>query len=753
MQENNWKITTIETTKWANNFAELLKKEAGRTYFLQGKWGSGKTEYIKKVEELTKGNLKFVYLKLWKPKDNKSLVRQLFSAVFPGPSCFLTIFFRVVVITMIGGSVWLALKDLFPEGTQRFLPGVLPATIIATIITTLFNLANNKVINVDEILLRFSLNALRCESNPALVLVIDDFDRIDPKMQKELYKLFNAIQEKPERARIIFIGDYDNIQKNKDNYLSKIIDQIIALPIVLSAGSVASRLEETISKNLNENISGSEIKELFIDENRTLRDANQFLDYAKREFCDHKKKGRVQTDQQLYIIYLYLFHKKHYKQLIEDWLKNKNNAHKEDKIDRRTGTVLNSDIKYPKEYRRNQPAYFINELATNHSISELIDFVENKTTELEKITFSEKNDSDNYYSELRQFLKPFAYDGSTSDYFKEMESQLCKAAFFAMNAEPRHKPNELIKDILEKSTNTNIIENPDYSGSKKEKNQLKLAFKNANNSFKKIYKEASPETSFTKLIYIYRTCFPIMGIPNIHDVIHGGAEFDSINRYTLTEFYSEKAEEIVNEENFGQQTYDAEALLVLLCFNPYKTDGELELYNVEHLDVKSKVDKIEQLRDTEYIAFWDAYFEEVPDNDVAEFLKFPYKGQNYADWMHDRCFQIKRRIFYCFGSEDATKLGHFLKSEKWIYFVLRIIDTVRLNEQEYTGNEGYEEYLYKCLRGEINKLIKDYNGNSEKKQLLEIKDMLHAENENMELEVLTDLLNKVESDPNWTSKL
>lgn len=747
MQENNWKITTIETTKWANNFAELLKKEAGRTYFLQGKWGSGKTEYIKKVADLTEGNLKFVYLKLWKPKNNKSLTRQLFSAAFPCLSWILTALSWVVVIIMIGGSVWLALKDLFQTNIQR----LLPVTILATVLTTLFNLATNKVINVDTFLSWLSLKRLQRKCCQPIVLVIDDFDRIDPKMQKELYKLFNAIQEKPERARIIFIGDYDNIQKNKDNYLSKIIDQIIALPIVLNAGGVASRLEETISNNLDENISGSEIKELFIDENRTLRDANQFLDYAKREFCDQKKKGRVQTDQQLYIIYLYLFHKKHYKQLIEDWLKNKNNAHKKDKIDQRTEIVLNSGIKYPKEYRRNQPAYFINELATNHSISELIDFVENKTTELEKITFSEKNDSDNYYSELRQFLKPYGYDGSTIDYFKETKSQLCKAAFFAMNAEPRHKPNELIKDILEKSVYTNMIENTDYSGSKK--SQPKFRYENAYNSFDEIYKETSPETSLTRLIYIYRTCFPIMGIPNVHDYIHDAVGFEPINRYTLTKVYSEKAEEIVNEENFGQQTYDAEALLVLLCFNPYKTDDALKQYNIEYLDVKSKVDKIEQLCDTEYIAFWDAYFEEVPDNDVAEFLEFPYKGQNYSDWMHGRCFQIKRRIFYCFGSEDATKLGHFLKSEKWIYFVLRIIDTARLNEQKYTGSEGYEEYLYKCLRGEINKLIKDYNGNSEEKQLLEIKELLHAENESTELEVLMDLLNKVESDPKWTSKL
>ncbi|MEB3362967.1 hypothetical protein SDC49_02455 [Lactobacillus sp. R2/2] len=37
------------------------------------------------------------------------------------------------------------------------------------------------------------------------VLVVDDFDRIDSDNQKELYKIFNAIQERNNRKNSWFI--------------------------------------------------------------------------------------------------------------------------------------------------------------------------------------------------------------------------------------------------------------------------------------------------------------------------------------------------------------------------------------------------------------------------------------------------------------------------------------------------------------------------------------------------------------------
>lgn len=61
------KIEYIDTTPQAKMFAEQIKGEP-KTYFLQGTWGSGKTEYLKNVEKQLYDKYRFVYLKLWKPK-------------------------------------------------------------------------------------------------------------------------------------------------------------------------------------------------------------------------------------------------------------------------------------------------------------------------------------------------------------------------------------------------------------------------------------------------------------------------------------------------------------------------------------------------------------------------------------------------------------------------------------------------------------------------------------------------------------
>lgn len=66
-----------------------------------------------------------------------------------------------------------------------------------------------------------------------------------------------------------------------------------------------------------------EIKEslatIFIEDNRNLRDLDQFSFYLKQELIKYKKLGHTQIEQQLAIIYLYLFYPDKYK----DTLKSK----------------------------------------------------------------------------------------------------------------------------------------------------------------------------------------------------------------------------------------------------------------------------------------------------------------------------------------------------------------------------------------------------------------------------------------------
>ena len=243
MTKNKWRIPTISTDMYAEEFAKLLIDESNKTFFLQGKWGSGKTEYLKNVEKKAKDNLNFIYLELWKPDFNESLSRQLFDATHPKLAKRATIVGHALVTLTIVCSLILAIKGVISINLPNYAFTI--TTIIATVVINLFSLTKNKVINVDKILMSSSIKMLK--GNPKIcpnVLIIDDFDRLSQKTQGELYRLFNAIQQGRSSCRIIFVGNLNNIKDNKNNFLDKIIDQVIALPFVLNPQSFSNRLVE-----------------------------------------------------------------------------------------------------------------------------------------------------------------------------------------------------------------------------------------------------------------------------------------------------------------------------------------------------------------------------------------------------------------------------------------------------------------------------------------------------------------------------
>ncbi|KZK08632.1 hypothetical protein AB996_0069 [Lactococcus cremoris] len=83
-------IGKIETEAQAKKFAKRIAEEP-RTYFLQGSWGSGKTDYIVEVKNHLQ-NFRFIELKLWKPKDKSSLGKYLFSTIYPKIAAIITVF-------------------------------------------------------------------------------------------------------------------------------------------------------------------------------------------------------------------------------------------------------------------------------------------------------------------------------------------------------------------------------------------------------------------------------------------------------------------------------------------------------------------------------------------------------------------------------------------------------------------------------------------------------------------------------------
>ena len=212
-------IEKINTLKQAQKFSNQIIKEP-KTYFLQGSWGSGKTEYLTEVEKIMKEKkFKFVKLELWNPKNKFSVEKQLFSTIHPIISWIINALGWCFIIASVIGSIILAIRGLLPNLLIQKNTTLL-ITMIAVILTTLYSFIQSKWLEVDRLLMFCSLKSLRSKRRPK-VLVVDDFDRLNDTTQKELYIIFNAIHEK---TRVIFIGDLSKIENIKDQYERKIKD-------------------------------------------------------------------------------------------------------------------------------------------------------------------------------------------------------------------------------------------------------------------------------------------------------------------------------------------------------------------------------------------------------------------------------------------------------------------------------------------------------------------------------------------------
>ena len=87
----------IDTSVAAKNVAKLL--EENKTYFLNGNWGSGKTEFLVEVGKNT--NKKLVTIDFWRLSDNRSTIEIVFSKLHPFVYSFLRIFIVLCVAVSI----------------------------------------------------------------------------------------------------------------------------------------------------------------------------------------------------------------------------------------------------------------------------------------------------------------------------------------------------------------------------------------------------------------------------------------------------------------------------------------------------------------------------------------------------------------------------------------------------------------------------------------------------------------------------
>ena len=390
----------IDTSVAAKNIAKLL--EENKTYFLNGNWGSGKTEFLSEINNNT--HKKLVTIDFWRLTDHRSTIEIIFSKLHPWKYRFLRFFIVLCVALSIlmTNVVDLGLSSFFEFFGVKLIVG---SVVLLVAIYQFFKIKSDGFYSY---LLTFKYLSLTRN-----VLVIDDFDRMSNKQQEESYKIFSLLNGK---IPIVFVGDIEKVHLNDNNFLSKIIDRRIELPFVLHPSNIWQDYFELLSKKLNMSLSDDFWKR-FSFENRNLRDRNHFNDYVNQEFFSRGKLGHVQEEQQLWIIYAYLFYPELYQQL----LNNEEIKVKDDEKTSFTGMfkfgrsiqeilcdIQQSDFnQYPPSYKKNRLAYFLYEESLNRTKEEFDILLEINGDELSR-ELKEANYNTDFYQYLSSEYKSFS---------------------------------------------------------------------------------------------------------------------------------------------------------------------------------------------------------------------------------------------------------------------------------------------------------------------------------------------------------
>lgn len=394
-------LKNIDTSAAEENIIQLFKKN--ETYFLNGMWGSGKTVFLKKVSKKLSPS-KLIELKLWEIKDERSVIEIAFSQLYR--FTYWTIKFGVVLAAVIS----ILMTPLINLGLSQYFQKFIVFAGIISLIVTVWQFLKYK----SDDFYHFLFNKLPIKNK---VLVVDDFDRISPQKQGELFRLFNILKG---NLPIVFVGDFARVSQSEGDYLKKIIDKRFELPIVLHPKNIWNSYFNDLSKQLETPIS-KDLQDVFISEKRNLRDRKQFNELVNQEFFQYGKLYHVQIEQQLSLIYLYLFypekyqllrdggtleHSEEYQNYLKKKEKNNNGWAVEPKktVDDIFILLLSSNNKYPSSFIQSRETYLLYETVSNLSTTRAIQYFKDEE-QLETMLLGK----DAYFNDFYQFV--------TSNYF------------------------------------------------------------------------------------------------------------------------------------------------------------------------------------------------------------------------------------------------------------------------------------------------------------------------------------------------
>lgn len=397
MEHEFIKLEHIDTTVAAKNFSVLLNDN--KTYFLNGSWGSGKTEFLNEVKK--NSPKKLITIDFWRLTDTRSTIEIAFSKLHQ----LLYWAIRVGVVLLVAVSI--LMTNVVDIGLGNYFGGSKPLILklggVVALIVAVWQVFKKKS---DEFYC-FLLSKLPKFSK---VLIIDDFDRMSEKQQEESYKLFSLINGK---LPIVFVGDITKVHKSDDNYLSKIIDRQVELPFDLHPTKIWNNYFSVLEDKFNIGLSNDFKKRVGSDQ-RNLRDRDHFNDYVNQEFFTRGKLDHVQVEQQLLVIYAYLFYPDLYMNLLKgEPIRVEESEESEIQDIISIGHTIKEQLSeiqssensaYPLCFKKNKLEYLLYEQTSNRTKIELDSLFTSNSEELISEIIESDQSSDFYKYLLSQFL-------------------------------------------------------------------------------------------------------------------------------------------------------------------------------------------------------------------------------------------------------------------------------------------------------------------------------------------------------------
>lgn len=420
------------------------RKDVYQTFFLNGAWGSGKSDFLDKIEEQFDGAKSFNKLKLWEVKDDRTVMEQTYELLHPYHYTWTRIMFAVglTVSAIITPATFVTLfaqlikHDLWPWYINALVLILETLAVFMTMMKVTKNDGDGYYVD--------SLAKESPETFKNKVLVFDDFDRVDSKeVQAQAYKVFNVLKGK---LPIIFVGDSRLISNEKGSFVNKIIDSQISLPSQLNTKARWTRyihqIYATVAQAQNENyaddvetrrkylVDGQNVAytgtrygavkttliNLAVLEKRSLRDLDQFVRVVNEYFFKLKKYETTDIRDQLLVLYIYQFYPGVY-----DSLKINNKINVNDTAALNVDGGENGDEAILRQFDNlfietagalagfydNPAAYYVFEDGINMTRTEVIDILENENA-FEKIIMGNDGQDDLEDSKRTQVMQLIA---------------------------------------------------------------------------------------------------------------------------------------------------------------------------------------------------------------------------------------------------------------------------------------------------------------------------------------------------------